>query len=103
MTVDRSEQLSCYYDLDENFAPTDEQFQQLYGEFSNEQATEFTASTPLCEIAVKRLGRHAIKKWTKGKTESEKRTLLAMPLSYFQFYPNMSRQIIDVMVEILNG
>jgi len=102
-TEDASSQLACYYNVDENFHPTDEEFGRLYGDFPEEASTPFTFNTPLAETQSTKLGKKLIKIFTKGQSERDKRNTLATPLIDLSFRPLVSREMIFVLVEILNG
>lgn len=102
-TEDASMQLSCYYVVDENFCPTDEEFGALYGDFPEETCAPFTFNSPLAETQSTKLGKKLIKIFTKGQSERDKRNTLAMPLIDFALRPLVSREMIFVLVDILNG
>lgn len=102
-TADKSSELACYYNVDENFCPTDEEFQHLYGDFPTETTTPFTFNSPLAETQNTKLGKKLIKIFTKGQSERDKRNTLATPLIDFAWRPLVSREMIYVLVDILNG
>ncbi len=101
-THDNSEKLSCYYNVDINFCPTDSEFEQLYGQFPEETYSPITINSPLCEIANSAKGRKIIKKWTKQC--SQKRELLATPLVDFVYMrTDLSLPMVKTLAEMLNG
>lgn len=101
-TKDSSETLFRYYNLDETFNPTDEEFAALFGkEFPQETTTPFTVNSPLCETADTFVGKRLIKLWTKS---GDKRTLLALPLvDFVGMRQNLSREMLETIVDMLNG
>ena len=102
-TVDQSGELSCYYNVDENFCPTNGQFATLYGgAFPQEQVTPFTYNTPLVETQNTRLGKRLIKIFTKGASEQDKRSMMATPLIDFTWRPLISREMMYALVDLLN-
>ena len=102
-TVDQSHELACYYNVDEDFCPTNEQFEKLYGgAFPDEPITPYTYNSPLIDTQNTRLGKRLIKIFTKGTTPADKRSMLATPLIDFTWRPLISREMIFALVDILN-
>lgn len=101
-TQDASGELACYYNVDENFCPTDEQFQKLYGPLLEEPVEPFTFNSPLIELQGKKFGKWLVKIFLKNASEQDKRYLLASPLIDFAGRPNMSRELVFALVNILN-
>ncbi|MCM1290098.1 MAG: glycoside hydrolase family 3 C-terminal domain-containing protein [Corallococcus sp.] len=102
-TADVSREFACYYEVDENFCPTDKQFEKLYGTFPEEQTTPFTFNSPLAETQSTKLGKRLVRSFTKGLSEEDKRSNLAAPLIDFTWRPYITREIIYLLVDILNG
>ena len=100
-SCDNSEKYSCYYNVDENFCPTDEEFQALYGEFPQETTSPVTINSPLCEIGTSKLGKFIVKRWSKSP---QSKTLLATPLVDFVWLRNdVSLPMLNTLVQMLNG
>ena len=101
-TVDRSDTLACYYNVDQDFCPTDGQFEALYGAFPQEAVRPFTHSSPLVETQDTRLGKKLIKSFTRLASPQDKKYFLTLPLIHFCNMPFMSRDLVFALVRILN-
>ncbi|MCM1395791.1 MAG: glycoside hydrolase family 3 C-terminal domain-containing protein, partial [Corallococcus sp.] len=101
-TVDRSGELPSYYNVDENFAPSEEEFVKLYGKELPTVTTAIDVNSPLCELQNTAFGRFAVNRLLKDVPPRNVRSALASPLRAFAAN-RMSADMLDTLVAILNG
>ncbi len=101
-TVDCSDKFSCYYNVDENFNPSDSDFLALYGKELVEQDKTVNISTPLNEVKTSFVGKILVNKLTKKLTAEAKYNALAFPLRVF-VSDSFSREMLFTVIDMLNG
>lgn len=101
-TVDKSNEYPSYYNVDEQFNPSEEQFLALYGKQLAECSQTVNISTPLADVGSGLIAK--IVKWllTRNTTGEAKRYALAMPLRSF-VNKAFTREMLLTVVDILNG
>lgn len=101
-TVDLSAELPAYYNVDEDFCPTQKQFEQLLGrEIVLPHSNIITVSTPLCEVTHTLIGRIMFKKAVEiGKQ---------YPVSFLRILPlrmlvcdELSREMLVALIACMN-
>ena len=101
-TVDRHEQLACYYDVDEKFNPTDEQFATLYGRDLPVYDTAITPSTAVGDLPVKGYGKMLYDEIVKPTdSASHVRWVESSPVRMF-VGDNLPWMLVDAYIEMLN-
>lgn len=101
-TADRHEQLACYYDVDEKFNPTDEQFATLYGRDLPVYDTAITPSTAVGDLPVKGYGKMLYDEIVKPTdSASHVRWVESSPVRNF-VGDNLPWMLVDTYIEILN-
>ena len=101
-TADVSDKFAAYYNLDENFAPSETEFLALYGRELVEPPTAVNISTALDEVKNSFVGKVLVSKLTKKMTAEEKYNALALPLRVF-VSDRFSREMLYTVIEMLNG
>lgn len=101
-TIDKSEQLSCYYNIDKTFNPTDEQFAALYGKPFAENSATVNVSTP-----VEDLNRGVVAKIVKSvllrnRSGEDRRYSSALPLRCY-VCDTLSLDMLLTIIDMLNG
>lgn len=102
LTRDRSDEASCYYNLDEDFCPSDKEFLQLYGKPLAEIHAAVSVSTPLNDIGNGFAAKIVKSRLTRNLNDNDKRYAFAQPLRAF-VSPYLSRDMLYTIVDILNG
>lgn len=103
-STDNSDKFPCYYNVDENFYPTDSQFESLCGGFPEQSVTPFTVNSPLCDLTTCRLGKKIVKRFTKDLSETDKNLYLSTPFKMIaEMRPDLSEEMVITLVEMLNG
>lgn len=101
-TVDRSDVHPCYYNPDESFNPTDEQFLSLYGKPLAEVNATVNVSTPLGDLN-KGIAAKIVKMLlTRNLDDESKRYALAQPLRSF-VSQTFSLDMLYTVIDMLNG
>ena len=101
-TADRSNEHACYYDIDENFRPSDEQFLPRYGKPLAEPSLAVNVSTPLADIGNGLTAKIVKNKFTRNMDARNAKCALATPLRNF-VSPHFTREMLLTVVDMLNG
>lgn len=101
-TTDTSDKHACYYNLDRDFCPTDEQFLSLYGKPLAEAAATVSVSTPLADIGNGLVAKIIKAIFTRNMDSQAKKYALAMPLRMF-VSSKFTREMLLTVIDILNG
>ncbi len=101
-TADASQEYPCYYQVDEGFYPSDEQFLALYGKPLVEQPAAVYVSTPLADIGNGLVAKIVKSCFTHNMDELTVKYTMAMPLRTFVPY-KLSREMLLTLIDMLNG
>lgn len=101
-TTDRSAELPCYYNLDGDFCPSDEQFLALYGKQLAEQPKTVNVSTPIADIGNGIVAQIVKARFLRGKDGKSSKYALAMPLRTY-VSNTFTREMLLTVIDMLNG
>lgn len=101
-TDDSSDKYSCYYNVDESFCPSDEEFLSLYGKPLAEAPAIVNVSTPLADIGSKLIAKIVQSRFTRNMDGETVKYTLALPLRAF-VSPTFSREMLLTVIDMLNG
>lgn len=101
-TTDKSNEYPCYYNIDEQFNPSDEQFLALYGKSLAESSQSINVSTPLSDVGKRFVAKILKASLTRNMDEETKRYSFAMPLRSF-VSPTFTREMLLTVIDMLNG
>lgn len=102
-TVDLSAELPAYYNVDEDFCPTQKQFEQLLGhEIVLPHSDKITVSTPLCEVTHTFIGRILFKKAVEIGKQYPISFLRTLPLRML-ICDELSREMLFALIACMNS
>lgn len=101
-TADRSEQHPCYYNLDEAFNPTDEQFVALYGKPLAEEGVTVTVSTPVGDLNRGIVAKLVKSTLTRNHFGEDRQYCLSLPLRNY-VCDTLSLDMLLTIIDMLNG
>lgn len=101
-TADMSDKHPCYYNIDEQFNPSDEQFLQLYGKQLAEPTATVNVSTPLSDVGNGLVAKIVKACLTRNTDDETKRYAVAMPLRAF-VSKTFTREMLLTVIDMLNG
>lgn len=101
-TEDMSNELACYYNIDRDFCPSDEQFAALYGKSFEEAPQAVNVSTPLNDIGNNLVAKIVKARLTRNMDNKSAKYTLAMPLRSF-VSATFTREMLFTVIDMLNG
>lgn len=101
-TTDTSNEYPRYYNIDEQFNPSDEDFLALYGKPLAEAEQKIHVSTPLADIGSRLVARIVKSKFTRNMDAETLKYTLAMPLRTF-VSQTFTREMLLTVIDMLNG
>lgn len=101
-TVDLSDKLPCYYAVDDDFDPSNEEFLALYGKELAERSATVHISTPLNDIGKSLTAKIFTQLITRNMSPEGKRNTLAAPLRSL-VSDNLSKEMLYTIIDMLNG
>ena len=101
-TVDRSDKFACYYNVGEDFCPSDGEFLSLYGKPLAEAPSKINVSTPLADVGNGIVAKIVKSRFTRNKDAVNTKYALALPLRTF-VSQTFTREMLLTVIDMLNG
>lgn len=101
-TADRSDEHACYYNVGEDFCPSDGEFLSLYGKPLAEFSSKVNVSTPLADVGKGIVAKIVKKRFTRNADDWYVKYLMATPLRMF-VSTTFTREMLLTVIDMLNG